>query len=63
MGRGTTRTEAIQVMQRALDECVIAPIKTTTPLHQRIFRDATYLRGQIATDYIDQLLGTAEAKS
>ena len=60
---GSTRTEAILVMQRALDECHIEPLKTTTPLHRRIFRDPTYLRGQISTDYIEQLLGTAEAKS
>jgi len=61
--RGSTRSEAILVMQRALDECAIAPLKTTTPLHQRIFRDPTYLRGQISTDYIEQLLGTAEVKT
>ena len=57
---GATRHDAIRVMQRALEECVIEPVKTTTQLHQRIFHDPTFLRGQISTNYLEQLLGTGE---
>ena len=57
---GPTRQETIRVMQRALDEFFIEPIRTTIPLHKQIFSDPTFLRGQISTDYIDQLLGESE---
>ena len=53
---GQTRQDAIRVMQRALDEFFIEPIRTTLPLHKQIFSDPTFWRGQITTDYIDQLL-------
>jgi acetyl-CoA carboxylase biotin carboxylase subunit len=51
-----TRQEAIRVMQRALEEYVIEPIRTTIPLHKQIMSDPTFWRGQIATDYLDHLL-------
>jgi acetyl-CoA carboxylase biotin carboxylase subunit len=53
---GKTRAEAIRVMQRALDEFLIEPIRTTIPLHKQIFSDPTFWRGQIATDYLDRQL-------
>jgi len=57
---GETRHDAIRVMQRALDEYLIEPIRTTIPLHKQIFSDPTFWRGQIATDYIDRQLGENE---
>ncbi|MBI3083912.1 MAG: acetyl-CoA carboxylase biotin carboxylase subunit [Candidatus Omnitrophica bacterium] len=51
---GETRHETIRVMQRALGEFFIEPIRTTIPLHQQIFSDPTFWRGQITTNYIDQ---------
>ena len=57
---GDTRQDAIRVMQRALDEFLIEPIRTTIPLHKQIFSDPTFWRGQIATNYIDRLLGENE---
>lgn len=57
---GDTRQEAIRVMQRALSEFIIEPIKTTITLYKRIFNDPTFIRGKIYTDYIDRLLGTGE---
>ena len=57
---GETRQEAIRVMQRALDEFIIEPIRTTIPLFRQIFRDPTFWRGQISTNYIDRLLGEGE---
>jgi acetyl-CoA carboxylase biotin carboxylase subunit len=57
---GPTRQEAIRVMQRALEEYLIEPVRTTIPLYKQIFSDPTFWRAQIATDYIDRLLGESE---
>ena len=57
---GETRHEAIRIMQRALDEFFIEPIRTTIPLHKQIFNDPTFWRGHIATDYLDRQLGENE---
>ena len=57
---GQTRQDAIRIMQRALDEFFIEPIRTTIPLHKQIFSDPTFWRGQIATDYIDRQLQLGE---
>ena len=53
---GATRQDAIRVMQRALEEYFIEPIRTTLPLHRQIFTDPTFWRGQITTNYLEQLL-------
>ena len=57
---GDTRQDAIRVMQRALDEFVVEPIRTTIPLHRQIFSDPTFWRGEITTDYIDRKLQPGE---
>jgi acetyl-CoA carboxylase, biotin carboxylase subunit len=59
---GATREEAIRVMQRALEEFLIEPIRTTIPLHKQIFSDPTFWRGQIATNYIYRKLHIGEAE-
>ena len=59
---GDTRQNAIRIMQRALDEFLIEPIRTTIPLHKQIFSDPTFWRGQIATDYLDRQLQLTEAE-
>ena len=59
---GQTRQDAIRVMQRALDEFVIEPIRTTIPLHKQIFNDPTFWRGVIATDYLDRQLQPGESE-
>jgi acetyl-CoA carboxylase biotin carboxylase subunit len=57
---GETRQEAIRVMQRALDEFLIEPIRTTISLHKQIFSDPTFWRGEVTTDYIDRQLQLGE---
>ncbi len=51
-----TRSGAIQVMKRALEEFKIEPLKTTIPLYRRIMEDADFQRGEFTTDYIKKFV-------
>ncbi len=52
---GPSRMEAIKIMQRALEEYVIEPIKTTIPFHKNVFSSPSFLRGQITTYFVEEL--------
>src|SRR5713226_256591 len=56
--KGRDRTEAIGRMRRALEMFVIEGIKTSIPLHRRIFAEADFATGSIDTHFIEKLLGT-----
>ncbi|MDD5504529.1 MAG: acetyl-CoA carboxylase biotin carboxylase subunit [Candidatus Omnitrophica bacterium] len=58
---GKTRNDAIYIMQRALDEFSIAPLKTTIPFHRKVMSDDAFLRGRIDTSYVEKLLGENES--
>ena len=58
ISHGKDRNEAIKVMQRALDEFVISPIKTTIPFHKYVFNNQQFLRGKYYTDFVEKLLET-----
>ncbi len=51
----SSRREAISIMQRALDEFVIEPIKTTIPFHKQVFNNPAFLRGKFSTDFVEKL--------
>ncbi|MDH5669002.1 MAG: acetyl-CoA carboxylase biotin carboxylase subunit [Nitrospira sp.] len=53
---GRDRQEAIARMRRALDEFVIEGIKTTIPLHRRIFEDPDFQKGHVSTAFLDRFL-------
>jgi len=58
-----TRGEAIAVMRRALGEFVVEGIKTTVPIHQKIFSTSAFVEGQVDTTFIERVFfgqGTAE---
>ena len=57
MAYGRNRPEAISVMQRALEEFIIEPIKTTIPIHREILKNPLFRRGQVYTDFVPRLLG------
>jgi len=59
---GRNRGEAISVMQRALDEFIIEPIKTTIPIHKEILKNPIFRRGQMYTDFIPRMLGERAEK-
>ena len=51
-----TRDEAMATMRRALDELVIEGIKTTIPLHRRIFRNQDFIQGRVDTTWVERVL-------
>jgi acetyl-CoA carboxylase biotin carboxylase subunit len=54
---GEDRSEALNRMERALDEFIVEGIKTTVKLHQRILRDPVFRSGNFHTGYLEKLLG------
>jgi acetyl-CoA carboxylase biotin carboxylase subunit len=52
---GKNRTEAIQIMLRALKEMEIGPIKTTVSLHERILNRPRFRQGRVTTNFIESL--------
>jgi acetyl-CoA carboxylase biotin carboxylase subunit len=57
---GHDRKEAIQKMKRALDELIIEPIKTTIPFHRELMNNALFLRGEISTHFVQDMLKEKE---
>ena len=55
---GRDRQEAMARMRRALDEFVIEGIKTTIPLHRRIFTDPDFQKGHVSTTFLDRFLAS-----
>jgi acetyl-CoA carboxylase, biotin carboxylase subunit len=53
---GADRTEAIARMRRALDECYTSGIKTNIKLFRQILGNDEFLRGEIYTKWLDELL-------
>jgi acetyl-CoA carboxylase biotin carboxylase subunit len=59
-----TRKESIEVMKRALAEFTVDGIKTTIPLHQKIFNMAEFIKGEVDTTFIERVLfATPSAES
>jgi acetyl-CoA carboxylase biotin carboxylase subunit len=50
------RQEAIKKMSRALHEFYIAPIKTTVPFHLRLMDNPLFLKGEISTHFVQEML-------
>ena len=56
--RGRDRAEAIERMRRALEMFVIEGIKTSIPLHRRIFADSEFMTGQFDTRFLDRFVAS-----
>ncbi|MDD4179318.1 MAG: acetyl-CoA carboxylase biotin carboxylase subunit [Candidatus Margulisbacteria bacterium] len=54
---GKNRLEAIQRMDRALDEYVIDGIATTIPFHHKVLQNEAFRRGDISTKFIEEHFG------
>ncbi len=53
---GRNREEAIRMMQRALGEFYLSPIKTTINLHQEILRHPAFLKGSVSTHFLEKIV-------
>ncbi|MBL7091886.1 MAG: acetyl-CoA carboxylase biotin carboxylase subunit [Candidatus Omnitrophica bacterium] len=60
---GKTRSEAIRIMLRALEECIIEPVKTTVPFCRDVLNDARFLRGKVYTDFTDILISERQKET
>lgn len=60
IARGNNRHEALATMRRALDEFFIEPIKTTIPFHRQLLDNRNFLKGEISTHFIEDLLAEKE---
>lgn len=53
-----TRDEAIAKMRGALSEFVVEGIKTTLPLHKRVFEDPAFIKGRFSTNFLERFLSS-----
>jgi acetyl-CoA carboxylase biotin carboxylase subunit len=51
-----TRDEALRRMSRALDEFIVAGIRTNIPLHKRLLRDPEVVSGTMSTRTIERVI-------
>ena len=53
---GSTRPSAVRRMARALSEYLITGIKTTIPFQAKIMQDASFLRGEFDTTFVEKII-------
>ena len=54
---GSSRRDAMDKMNRALDEYIITGIKTTIPFEKAVLHDPEFCRGVYSTNFVEELLG------
>ena len=57
---GDTREEAMNKMQRALSQFVVQGIETSIPLHQAIFEDENFRKGDFDTKFMERFLAARQ---
>ncbi|MFC1632446.1 acetyl-CoA carboxylase biotin carboxylase subunit [Candidatus Omnitrophota bacterium] len=60
---GKKRSQAIQIMLRALEEYKIEPIKTTTQFLRDILNDGRFIKAKVYTDFVDILLSERQKET
>ncbi len=63
VGWGASRDEAIQRLSRALEECMVAGIKTNIPFFKRLLRRREFQAGELDTGFIDRMLDSERGVS
>jgi acetyl-CoA carboxylase biotin carboxylase subunit len=57
IAHGSDRSDAINIMCRALSEYMIKGVKTTIPFEMVVLQDPDFRRGVYTTDFLEKLLG------
>jgi acetyl-CoA carboxylase biotin carboxylase subunit len=57
---GPNREAAIRRMKRALRECAITGVPTTISFHQKIMETSAFLKGDVYTDFVEQMMNSAK---
>lgn len=57
IAKGEDRQDALKKMERALDEFLIEPIKTTIPFCKEVITDPDFRRGHYDTGFLSKFLG------
>jgi acetyl-CoA carboxylase biotin carboxylase subunit len=60
---GKDREEAMNKMQRALDQFIVQGIHTTIPLHKKIFADEEFRAGNFDTKFMERFFEREKAKA
>jgi len=55
------RDAAIRRMKRALRECAITGVATTLSFHQKILETPAFLSGDVYTNFVEQMMATAQS--
>jgi len=55
IAHGSNREETIKIMQRALSEFYIGPLKTTIGLHSRILENTQFKEGKVSTHFLENI--------
>ena len=63
IAHGNNRQEAIKIMLRALNEFNISPIKTTIPFHLKLLENAAFLKSEISTHFVQEILKEGEVEA
>jgi len=61
IAHGVDREEAMSRMRRALEMFIVEGIHTTIPLHERIFRDEEFQRGEFDTKFMERFFEREKA--
>ena len=59
---GKDRDDAINTMQRALEEFLISPIKTTVDFHKKVLNNLNFKKGDYSTHFVEEFFSKKNAK-
>lgn len=59
---GKDREEAITIMERALEEFLVTPVKTTVDFHKKVLADADFRSGNYSTHFVEKFFPDKEEK-
>ncbi|MBD3378948.1 MAG: acetyl-CoA carboxylase biotin carboxylase subunit [Candidatus Omnitrophica bacterium] len=57
---GKDREEAIKTMQRALDEFIVTPVKTTVDFHKKVLSNSNFRKGDYSTHFVEKFFSEKE---